>query len=299
MQDRPHRRLNLTQPYGQSNGSTLTAPENGHGHAPEPEPVAPQVAASAVEPVLKSGEDRPAYLVVPLDSASEPLISALRPPTTPIAPLPPTQTTSRGWLLPALGGVALGAVVVAAAGAFVFGGSFTKPASRPATVPKGAATAKTAPKVTARPVIQANAAGELLLQGGQATVHGKKIRQEDNSIGYWDGSDCYVTWVAEAPRAGRYAVALTLSVGENCGGSYIVQGGESWITARSRSTGGWSTNRTVALGTLTLPKGRTTITVRPNGKLTAPLMVLRALRLTPASAQRSAQTKPEPAAQPA
>lgn len=278
MQDRPHRRLNLTQPYGQANGATLTAPENGVGDSHEPEAPTPLSVADAVEPLRKSGENRPAYLVVPLDSANEALASAfpLAPPSA--TPLTTPPVAPRGWLLPTLGGVALGALVV---GVVAFRGNLLRATPHPVAAMPPVSTAKKVQPVVASPIVRADAAGELLLQGGKATLHGKKIRQAPDAVGYWDGSDCYVTWVVEAPNAGKYAAALTLSVGENCGGPFIVSGGESRIVARSRSTGGWTVNRMVALGTLTLPKGRTTITVRPNGKLTTPLMVLRNLRLTP------------------
>ena len=118
MQDKPHRRLSLTQPYGQTNGSVLTAPENGSEHAAQPESPEPLSVASAVEPLVKGGESRPAYLVVPLNSAQEPLADALREVSSAAAPppsAPPAASASaRGWLLPAVGGVVLGALVVGA-----------------------------------------------------------------------------------------------------------------------------------------------------------------------------------------
>jgi hypothetical protein len=302
MQDKPHRRLNLTQPYSQTNGSTLTNPENGNGngveHSHPEEPATPAAVTSAVQPLMQNAGGRPAYLVVPLDSANEALKSAFGE-DSPVAIAPPTSSTTpappgRNWLLPALGGMAVGAVVV---GVVAFQGFTSRseglgPTTRPvASAPVRVYAPAKAPKRVVPAVVQANAGGVLTLTAAGATTHGEGIRQAPDAIGYWDGPNASVTWAVETPRAGRYQVALTYALEKNCGGPFVVQAGDGRISARSRSTGGWTAYRTVSLGKVMLPKGRATVSVRPNGKLATALMNLRTLLLTPTSPGQSRMTR--------
>ena len=119
------------------------------------------------------------------------------------------------------------------------------------------------------------------LPAGAAVARGKTIRVEPGSIGYWSDPKDYVEWVLEAKEAGRYEVSLTYAVGPGAGGKFTVAVGADSFDAKAEPTGGWDQYQTVKVGQITVPQGRSGLTVKPKGKPSGALMNLQSVKLDP------------------
>jgi alpha-L-fucosidase len=119
-------------------------------------------------------------------------------------------------------------------------------------------------------------AGAAVVKGGTAKV------EPAGNIGFWTSPQDYVEWVIDAKDAGRFDVSLTLAVAPGAGGEYTVSVGDQKLTGRAEPTGRWQNYRTVKVGRVNIPAGRTAVTVRPKGKFNEALMNLQSVKLDPA-----------------
>lgn len=110
-------------------------------------------------------------------------------------------------------------------------------------------------------------AGEIKFTPQKAERTGRTIklkgRDEDTYvIGFWSDLADYVQWSKVPVKAGQYDIMLTYSCGSK-GGSFVVAVGGKSISGKTENTGGWMTYRTLKVGTVTLPEGPVTLSLKP------------------------------------
>jgi hypothetical protein len=108
--------------------------------------------------------------------------------------------------------------------------------------------------------------GRFTLSAFDAMLHGELLRfeREPRNLGYWSRPEDYPSWVVNVRHPGEYAARLTYSCKKDHEGSDVaigVEGGKS-LPLRIVNTDTWENSHTDSLGTLTLPAGRSTITVK-------------------------------------
>ena len=130
--------------------------------------------------------------------------------------------------------------------------------------------------------VHAGIDGSYTLPAGAAIVRGKTLRLEGTSIGYWTEPKDYVEWVIEPKGAAKLEISITYAVGGDAGGEFTVTVGDQKLTGKAESTGGWEQYKTVRLGQINLPAGRTSLSMKANGKPHGALMNLQAVKLDPA-----------------
>lgn len=102
------------------------------------------------------------------------------------------------------------------------------------------------------------------------------------NIGYWTNADAFVTWPIMTGKAQRYDVIATIACKNESAGSVVTidSGGEP-IELKVQSTGGWSEYRKLLLGTLDIPAGSSTLTLRAKSKPGEAVLNLRSIFLSP------------------
>jgi alpha-L-fucosidase len=141
--------------------------------------------------------------------------------------------------------------------------------------------------VDVSPAVKAGADGAFVLKAVDAEVHGQTAQYEQgggkDNIGFWINWEDYVTWLCEAPKAGRYAVEITYACPpENEGSEFTVglaSGAKS--SGQVKATGSWTAFKPEALGEIELPAGKQTIAVRATTMPRGAVMNLQRIRLTP------------------
>jgi alpha-L-fucosidase len=142
------------------------------------------------------------------------------------------------------------------------------------------------PEVEAAPAIRPDAQGKLALKAIDAEIHGNTAQYESgdgkDNIGYWIKKDDYVSWDVIVPAAKEYSVEVTYACENNSAGSeYVVAVGESKTTGKVAPTGAWNKFTTEPLGKLSLPAGRSTLTVKATSMPRGAVMNLQLIRLSP------------------
>lgn len=133
-------------------------------------------------------------------------------------------------------------------------------------------------------VIKPNAEGILTLPAKHSEIFGREIVLEEQfeNLGYWHSPDDRAVWTVELDRAASFDVSLHYACADgSAGGRFILEGGGDPIRGDVAGTGEWSNYRVVEIGSVSLPAGRSRLTLRSDGPLESPLFDLRALRLTP------------------
>jgi arylsulfatase A-like enzyme len=128
--------------------------------------------------------------------------------------------------------------------------------------------------------------GVHLLHGRTARVHGTQLRYEPlphkATLGFWSEASDYATWELTVTKPGKYRVEILQGCGTGNGGSSVeVSVGKERLPFEVKDTGGWQAFQSREIGTLTLAKGRQTLTVKPLKKAKAAVMDLRQIRLIP------------------
>ena len=114
----------------------------------------------------------------------------------------------------------------------------------------------------------------------EATRKGKNLQLKGDYLGNWRTAEDRAEWTFDA-AAGTYRVELTFACAKDSGGEFTVTAGAAQIKATIVPTGDWKQYQTVALGTLTLSQGRTTLSVKPASVKGGGLMNLKSLTLSP------------------
>jgi hypothetical protein len=127
----------------------------------------------------------------------------------------------------------------------------------------------------------------VVLRSADARVLGSTLHVENRPnanlayLAHWSNPTECAEWLVKDVHPGKYRLSLTHACANGNGGNYIVTVGGQTRKGRSRNSGGWQEYATVELGTVTLPAGDTTVSVRSEGVIQNYLMDLRSLTLTP------------------
>ncbi|MFO0849369.1 MAG: neutral/alkaline non-lysosomal ceramidase N-terminal domain-containing protein [Gemmataceae bacterium] len=136
------------------------------------------------------------------------------------------------------------------------------------------------------PAVVRPANGRLDLPASAAEIRGTGItfETEFGNVGYWHGPQDHVTWRVESPAAGKYDVYLDYACDDGSAGNrFALDVGGQAVRGTVASTGGWASYRLAKVGTVPLPAGPGTVTVRPDADhIRGALMDLRAVRFVPA-----------------
>lgn len=133
--------------------------------------------------------------------------------------------------------------------------------------------------------------GTLALPAETAEVHGVMLRYEPlphkDTLGFWVRPDDYATWDFRLQRGGRFTVEILQGCGPGSGGSQVeMRVGEQKLTATVEATKGFQDFVRRTVGTIELPPGDYTITVRPLTKPGPAVMDLREVRFVPVAANQ-------------
>ena len=126
--------------------------------------------------------------------------------------------------------------------------------------------------------------GVITLHAKDVTVHGANVRYEPkpekNTVGYWTKAEDWVSWEFEVVKAGKFEVEALQGCGKGSGGAEVVFAvAEQALTMTVDDTGGFQNFVLRKLGTLTLPAGKYTLTVKPKTKPGVAVMDLRQVTL--------------------
>ena len=122
----------------------------------------------------------------------------------------------------------------------------------------------------------------VLLGATEAERKGKNLQLKADYVGSWKTPQDWVEWTFESPGAGKYRVEILLACGKDSGGECIVRAGEAEVKAAVPVTGDWKKYQILQVGTLSLPAGRLTLSVKAGSVKGGGLMNLKTLTLTPA-----------------
>ena len=120
-----------------------------------------------------------------------------------------------------------------------------------------------------------------------ATVSGGQLRYEPlphkNTLGYWVRVEDTAAFDFTVVTPGAYTVEVLQGCGKGSGGSEVeLSVGASKLTFTVKDTGGFQAFERRAVGTLTVEKGKQTLTVTPRKKPGVAVMDLREVVLRPA-----------------
>ncbi len=128
--------------------------------------------------------------------------------------------------------------------------------------------------------------GTLFLDGPLAEIHGHPLLYETpphkNTIGYWTKIEDYPSWDIQLAQPGAYKVLVRYGCGKDSGGSAIdFSAGGVTIPWTVEETGGFQTWRDLELGTMSLPAGRHSFTVKVKSKPGVAVMDIPWIKLIP------------------
>lgn len=131
------------------------------------------------------------------------------------------------------------------------------------------------------------AEGDLRLHARDARVHGQTLRYEPqphkNVLGYWKDADDWADWEFTVPAAGTYEVEIQQGCGTGSGGAVVAIGvaGQN-LEFTVRETGHFQRMILRTIGTVKLPAGKQTLSIKPQSKPGPAVMDLRRVVLRPA-----------------
>jgi putative heme-binding domain-containing protein len=135
-------------------------------------------------------------------------------------------------------------------------------------------------------VVKPAADGTVHLRAGTCEIYGNEIKIYDKHqcLGWWNSPEDRAVWTFDAPRAGRYAVALDYSCDDKSAGQpYVVEAAGDRFEGRVASTGSWDVYRQEKLGEIRVEPGLHRLVVRSGGPIRkgSYLIDLKAVRLQP------------------
>ncbi|HWE96826.1 MAG TPA: hypothetical protein VG269_22895 [Tepidisphaeraceae bacterium] len=141
------------------------------------------------------------------------------------------------------------------------------------------------PKPAREPVKQAED-GTVLLHARDVTIHGTTVRYEPkpekNTIGYWTRKEDWVSWDFVVTKGGTFDVTILQGCGKGSGGAEVEFAvGEKKLKTVVEDTGGFQNFVPRAIGTIELPAGTYTLSVKPLTKPGVAVMDLRSVTLKP------------------
>jgi alpha-L-fucosidase len=112
--------------------------------------------------------------------------------------------------------------------------------------------------------------GVLTLKAGEATIHnvkGTEVRLEKkdgthDNIGFWLDARVQVDWPVRLSKSGRYKIHARIASTD--ASKCMIMVGDQTLAAATPSTGSYEKFTDVALGEMTLPKGKATLKINPD-----------------------------------
>lgn len=125
--------------------------------------------------------------------------------------------------------------------------------------------------------------GSITVNAVDAEIVGTTARIEgkEPNIGYWTDPGDMIRWSVRVREPGEFRVAVTYSCEPaSAGAEYVITAGESSVSGKVESTGGWNKYVTSEIGTLRIDKaGDVELTIKPISKPGHAVMNLRGIRL--------------------
>ena len=137
-------------------------------------------------------------------------------------------------------------------------------------------------------VVTPQADGRIVLSAAAALPHGKRVQFERKglayNIGYWTEREDFLTWELDLRAPARFVVRLVSSCPDSTAHTSVtLEAAASHLTFEVPATGSFLTFREATHGELSLPAGRSTLTLRPNAKAPIAVMDLDHFELVPIS----------------
>ena len=128
--------------------------------------------------------------------------------------------------------------------------------------------------------------GIISLHARTATVHAEKMHYEPQSfknvLGFWVKPEDWAEWTFEVPAEASYTLDILQGCGKGSGGAEVEFAiGEQKLMTKIVETGHFQNMIRRDLGTVKLPAGKHTLTVKPKTKPGGAVMDLREVRLVP------------------
>lgn len=130
--------------------------------------------------------------------------------------------------------------------------------------------------------------GTTLLTAADCQIHGTNMRFEKQygNIGFWNDATEFISWNVAVTEPKRFEITIDYAVPTESEGNLCqITAGTQTLSKEVKGTGNWDTYRTMTLGTLSVPKGESTIKLGASGTIRQWLMDFRSLTLTPVSDQ--------------
>ncbi|MGC8743734.1 MAG: alpha-L-fucosidase [Verrucomicrobiia bacterium] len=125
--------------------------------------------------------------------------------------------------------------------------------------------------------------GSVKLPATEAIIHGENLKYESgggkDNLGYWTNPSDYAEWQIEITKPGTFNV--TAQVASQGSASFEIATGNNTIKAKFPNTGDYVKFQTIEIGTLELPQGKHTLTVKPIKEGWTPVN-LKSIQLKPA-----------------
>lgn len=116
---------------------------------------------------------------------------------------------------------------------------------------------------------------------GKNIAYGDGKRNNDATT-TWSASDSGIDWPIRVVRAGRYQVEANYATAtKEAGGDFVISAGNAHLAGTVHPTANAMGYKNLAVGTIDLPAGTTTLSIRPGKIAGKQLMKLRTLTLTP------------------
>ncbi len=130
--------------------------------------------------------------------------------------------------------------------------------------------------------------GGITLDAATAEVHGVMLRYEPlphkRTLGFWTRADDWASWEFIVKRPGTFRVEILQACGAGSGGSEVdFTIGQQTLSTKIVETGGFQKFVSRPIGSVSLPAGRYTLSVKPRTKPGAAVMDLRQVRLVSAA----------------
>jgi putative heme-binding domain-containing protein len=119
-------------------------------------------------------------------------------------------------------------------------------------------------------LVEAGAAGAVVLTAAQAEIYGNEITYEQPlaNIGYWHDRQDHVAWSFVAPAEGEYDVRLEYSCDDGAAGNtFEISVAGQKLAGKIEGTGGWANYRQVNLGKIRLGPSLHRLVMRPTADI--------------------------------
>ena len=133
--------------------------------------------------------------------------------------------------------------------------------------------------------VAADKAGKFVLTPAAAkTSGGLRYNAQRNNLGSWMNPKAFCQWRLKGVKAGAYNIEFAYG-STNPGIGYTIVAGDRKLVGKTEHTGGIRTYKSFKIGTITLPKGKVTLAIKPD-KFKGAIMNFRLLTLTPVKKSR-------------